>query len=250
MNHNEVMLVGNYVNLFEVKINEEDLILVKEERKKYPSLKELRGKIKKCRVYPFEDKVYGYGKDLSELRDLGFKDVKTIIFNLPQLTCRMILEGFSDNLEYLCYEVEPSKFRNQAFNKENPINLSIKGINLYQGCEFRTTFLMNPLLEKLFFGVILDLKFKLEIGGNSASYQDIWQFVLEKYDSARGSQFVREIKVKTGDLTPHGRRSSEASKFRYEKIIKIINNLKGSFELPNGSMATLIKEPVRVIMEE
>jgi len=243
------MYPGVYINLYEVKVNDEDLFLVKEERAKYPSLKELRDKIRECGVYPVKDKIYGYGKDLSELRKVGFIDIKAKVFDLPQLTCKMILDGFSNNLEHSGYKVECFKFRMQAFDIKNPISLSLKEITLYPGCEFGTIFLMNPVNERLIFGIILDLKFKLELNGTPASYRDVRRFISEKYDEVKAYQMIKEIRFNTGDITPYGKRSSESSRFRMEKIKEIIDRVKERFELPNGIMATLIKEQIRIVEE-
>jgi hypothetical protein len=240
---------GVYVNIYEVKLDNENLTLVKAVRKNFPKLKNLREKIKKSKVYPLKDQVYGYGDDLSELRELGFRDFKIKTYDVPQLTCSMILDGFADQLERSGFEIESIKFRRRAFDTQKPIQLSLKEIILLQGCEFRTIFLMNPMEETLVFGIILDLKYKFEMNGSPASYYDIRKSVSEKYSSEKATEIIREIRIKTGDLTPYGRRSSESSSFRMEKIRKIVDRVDSDFILQTGVKATLMKEPIRVVEE-
>lgn len=70
-----VMEIGNYVNLFPVNFDNTSFKVVRIEREKYPSLRELRASLKSCSVYAVENKVYGFGTNFKELTSLGFTEV-------------------------------------------------------------------------------------------------------------------------------------------------------------------------------
>ena len=130
------MAVGICTNLFTVDLETKTLNLVEENRSRFPSLRELRDRIS-AHVYADGDKIYGYGEDLSELRRIGFKDVVKEISEVPKLTSRLILEGFSKRLSSLRYQVEWRRFITQAFDDNRPIMLSIPEIRLLKGCVYR-----------------------------------------------------------------------------------------------------------------
>ena len=232
------MAVGICTNLFTVDLETKTLNLVEENRSRFPSLRELRDRIS-AHVYADGDKIYGYGEDLSELRRIGFKDVVKEISEVPKLTSRLILEGFSKRLSSLRYQVEWRRFITQAFDDNRPIMLSIPEIRLLKGCVYRPVYLRDPLEGKLVFGIIIDLRFRLECEGQPSSYYDIRRFISQKYDEWKAREVIREIRVKTGDLTPIGRRNSQASKFRYESILRIVMEVGEEFKLPTGDVAML-----------
>lgn len=235
-----------YVNIFLVNLRG-PLKLFENLRKKYSSLKELREKYS-CNFYADGDKVYAYGNGASELLKIGFKEVSKTPSEIPRTTCKMILEGFCKNLQAIDYKIEFRRFKMQAFDIKNPIPLSLREIKLFKGCEFRSVYLKNILTNTLVFGIILDLKFKLECNGTPCSYADIRRFISQTYNTMKAREIVREIRVKTGDLTPTGRINAQASKFRYESILEIMKQVKDEIELPDGSIATLSKEPTPIII--
>ena len=241
------MDTGIFANVFLVTFENESLNLVEQERSIYPSLKGLKSKFPN--VYSDGDKVYGYGTDLSELKKIGFRETRRKISEIPKTTCRLILEGFCNKLRLHGYDVEWRGFITQAFDTKNPIATSIQEVKLLKGCEFRTVYLRDPLEDKLVFGLILDMKFKLICEGNPASYFEVRRFVSQKYSEMDSKDVIREIRVKTGDLTPSGSRNSEASKFRYEGIMEIVKRVGKELVLPDGSRAMLAREPVRVVIE-
>lgn len=242
------MAAGICTNLFLVEFGNEKLNMVEEDRKRYPSLKELRDRIS-THVYADGDKVYGCGIDLSELRRIGFKDVVKDVSEIPKTVCRIILDGFSEELASSGFKLEWRRFITQAFDIDNPIALSIPEIRLLKGCEYRTVYLRHPLEGKLVFGLIIDLKFRLEYEGQPSSYYNIRRFISQKYDEWKAREVIREIRVKTGDLTPTGRINTQASRFRYESVLNIVSRVGKELKLPTGDIAILSQKPTNIVIE-
>lgn len=241
------MPAGIFANLFVVSLENEVLSLVEDDRNKYPSLTGLRGQISSL-IYADGDKVYGYGKDLSDLKKIGFKDLQTSASNVPKTTCRIILDAFCERLNFLFYKIERYRPVAQAFDIKNPIVLSVPEVILLRGCEFRTVFLRHPMENKLVFGLIIDQRFRLECDGQPSSYYFVRNFIATKYGDEMSREIIREIRVKTGDLTPLGRRNSEASKVRYENVQDIVRKAGEKLELPTGGFAKLAQEPVNIVI--
>lgn len=239
---------GIYTNLFLVELESEKLNLVEKDRKTYPSLKELRGRIS-THIYADGDKIYGYGRDLSELRRIGFKDVAKDISEIPKTVCRIILDGFSEGLASSGFKVGWHRFITQAFDVDNPIALLTPEIRLLKGCEYRTLYLRHPLENKLVFGLIIDLKFRLEYEGRPSSYYLIKSLISQKYDERKAREIIREIRVKTGDLTPTGGINTQASRFRYESVLNIVGRVGKELKLPTGDIAILSQEPTNIVIE-
>jgi len=239
---------GIVANLFRVNLENEILTLVEDKRSKYPSLKKLR-ELTKNYIYADGEHVYGFGKDLSDLKKIGFKDVQKNAFEIPKTTCQIILEGFCERLNSLFYKTERYRVRTQAFDIKNPISLSVPEVILLRGCEFRTVYLKDPFENKLVFGVIIDLKFRLECEGKPSSYYEARNVISQKYNTERAREIIREIRVKTGDLTPTGKRNSEASRVRYESILKILTEVGEKLDLPCGNTARLSLEPTSIVIE-
>jgi len=126
--------------------------------------------------------------------------------------------------------------------------LSVPEVILLRGCEFRTVFLRHPIENKLVFGLIIDQRFRLECDGQPSSYYFVRNFIATKYGDEMAREIIREIRVKTGDLTPLGRRNSEASKVRYENVQDIVRKVGEKFELPTGGFAKLAQEPVNIVI--
>jgi len=242
-----VRILSINVNIFPITISN-PLKLFEDERKKYPSLKELREHFP-CSFYADGEKVYAYGKDASEVTKIGFKAVTKNPIEVPRTACRMILEGFCNKLRLIGYSIEHKKFITQAFDVKNPIPLSLEGLYLLKGCEFRTVYLKDMLTNRLVFGIILDLKFKIECEGEVCSYEQIKSIISLKYGEPRAREIIKEIRVKTGDLTPSGKMNAQASKFRYENILSIIEQVGNKIELPDGNEAIISSQPTSIIIE-
>jgi len=244
-----VRILDINVNIFPVTITNL-LKLFEDERKKYQSLRELRERFP-CNFYADGDKVYAYGKDALEVTRIGFRAVTKSPDEVPKTTCRMILEGFCNKLYSIGFRIERRKFITQAFDVKNPILLSIKElqVRLLKGCELRTVYLKDMLTNRLVFGIILDLKFKIEYQGEACSYKQIRNIISLKYGEPSAREIIREIRVKTGDLTPSGKMNAQASKFRYENILSIMEKVGDKIELPDGNEAIVSLQPIPIVIE-
>ena len=234
------------VNIFPVFIND-PLNLLEDDRKRHHSLEDLRKRFT-CNFYAEGDKVYAYGRTPSELLEMGFRSVVKTPQEIPKTTCRVILEGFCNKLTAVGYNIERLGFRMQAFDVRNPIPLNIKELVLLKGCELRTVYLKDLLTNNLIFGLIIDLKFKLEYERKTCSYFDIRRNISQKYGDAAARSAIREIRVKTGDLTPDGKINLQASKFRYENILSIMKEAGDEIELPTGNKAIVSLQPTPIII--
>jgi len=241
--------IGIYVNIFVVEVKDPNLQVVIQARSHCPSLKELRTYLRDCHVYALGNLVYGYGQDLSELKQQGFEEAEVDIYEVPQLTARLILEGFSAQLQSVGYNVEFKKYRHQAFDLQRPLRMSIPEVILYQGCSYNSVFLKTPIQDKLVFGLVIDLSYRLELKGNPASYREVRYFAAQKYGNQMADDIMRSIRIKIGDLTPSGFRNTEAARLRFERIRTIIQRVGERLQLPTGNQAVLSMVPTRVVME-
>ena len=239
------MELGNYVNIFPVAFESTHFKVVQIERREYPSLKELRSKLKNSSVYAVEDKVYGFGSNFDELTRLGFIEVEVSTQDIPKLTTLIIKDGISRCAIELGYELEYG-FANRVFDRSNPLPMLIKEVQLFRGFEFRPLYLFDRVGGKVFFSVIIDLRHRLELEEKPSSYDKIKQYVIGKYDEALANQAMLDIKFKTGDLTPFGQRNPEASRFRLEKILEFVKNFS-TVTLYDGTKMYLSQEPIRII---
>jgi len=235
------------INIFSVKIGGA-LNIYETERKKFPSLKELRKNFT-CYFFADEEKVYAYGNGASEVTKLGFRPVSKNPTDIPKTTCRMILEGFCNKLSSIGYIIQSSKYEKEAFDQKNPIPLSLNEVQLLKGCRLRTVYLKDILTSELVFGIILDLRFRIEYEGKHCSYRDLREIISAKYDYSKAKDIIREIRVKTGDLTPTGKKNTQASKFRYENILSIVEKVGENIKLPDGTEATISLQPTPIIIE-
>jgi len=242
------MEIGNYVNLFPVVFEHTSFKVVQIERGKVPSLKELRVRLKDCSVYALENKVFGFGANLTELTALGFTELEVNTQEVPRLATAIIKDGISRHATKLGYELEYG-FANRVFDRSHPLPVLVKEAQLFEGFEFRPLYLFDRLGQKIFFSVIIDLRHKLELEGKSASYAQINQYVTSEYGEDLAHQVIMDIRCKTGDLNPFGRRNPEASRFRLGKILEFATKFS-SVVLYDGSKMELMQEPIRVIGDE
>jgi len=243
------MVIGNCTNLFLVEIEDKPLELCVADRNKFQDLRALRESLKKCRVYAYIDKVYGYGEDVTELLDKGFTRTNENIQENPHLVSRLLFEGFGDKLQDdLNFNVEWKRIKARAFDFNNIIKTSCDEVSLVKGYEFRTVFLFDSESEQIVFGLIIDLKHRFQLNNNPISLFGIRRFVLQNYNEETAKKVIRELRTKTGDITPSGSRNEEAARFRYDEIIGFVNKIN-TFNLPTGHSVVLSQNPVHVNME-
>jgi hypothetical protein len=239
------MDIGNYVNLFTISFEKGRFTVAEAPRSRYPSLKDLRTSLKYCVVYAVENTVYGFGSDLAELVKLSFEVTERAIEDTPRLTVAIIKDGVSSHLKKLGYELEYG-FANRVFELAKPLPTRVEEVRLFRGFEFRPIYLMDRVAGKLFFSLIIDLRHKLELNGNPASYMQVFQFVSSKHGEDIARQTIRDIKVRTGDLSPGGGRNPEASRFRLTAILDFVKELR-QVALFDNSIIHISSEPIRVI---
>lgn len=238
---------GILANLFVADIEAKPFNLQVVDRAVFPSLTELRQKLQSASVYASDRQIFGYGENIQSLKTFGFIPTEIAIGDVPGLTCHLLGEGFAAALAGIGFEVDTPSIRTRAFDRANPISVSVSDVSLLPGCEFKTTYLRNPLDDELVFGLVIDMKFQLKLNGNPSNYHELLNNLGQKYDYARASQVVRELRIKTGDLTPYGR-NVEAARFRLQKILSIVSRAN-DFTLPTGNRVELSQVPTRVVLE-
>lgn len=239
------MDIGIYTNIFEVSVPDKQVEIMKVERGTYPDLRKLRDSLQSekgdVEVYAGNEFVYGYGPAMDRLREHGFILSKARLIDVPKLTSRMILNGFLEQLSQDGFEKIEGKGRVKVFNFNKPTTLSSRRINLYQGYDLRSIFLFNPEKESLSFGLVIDIAytFKDERGNSLNTHTVIENF---------GSNILKEIRQKQGDLLPDSKINSEVSRQRLlEHILPFVNKY-AAFPLSCGVDAILSKNPMRVVL--
>ncbi len=239
------MEAGNYVNLFVVSFDKDVFRVVRSERSHYPDFGPLRSRFPNIFFYAVEDWVYAFGEATSELLDLGFVEIVITTDQVPKLTSTIIRDAISKHAaNTLNYSLEYG-FSNRVIDRKNLMPTSVKEVSLFKGFEFRPVYLMDKVEGKLFFSVLIDMRYRLELNNESASYEKTLQFVRNKYGEEIARQTIREIRVRTGDLTPDGRRRADASRFRLDRILEFVSKFD-NVPIYDGSTMHLSKEPVRV----
>lgn len=236
--------IGEYVNLFPVTFDRTHFRVAKTERGRYLSLEDFRKELKICSVYAIEDRLYGFGSSLEELTLLGFTESEVAIEEVPKLTTAIMKEGLFQHIARLGYEAKHG-FSDRAYDHSNPLPVSVKEVKLFRGFEFRPIYLFDELRKRIFFSLLVDLKYKLEIESNPVSFGQVNQYVTDKYGEGLAHQTIMDIRSMTGDLTPFGQRNPEASRFRLGKILQFVSEFKEA-TLFDGSGMHVSQEPIRI----
>jgi hypothetical protein len=243
---NEMNLdAGLYVNLFEVEFEDRDADLMRAKRSQFPSLRDFRKQLADrnlaVRVYAVDEWVYGYGADRDQLTESGF-ECKTIrIREIPQLTSRLILEGYVESLKQAEYTYYWSFGRVFAYQFKTPILTTSTGVKLFRGFELQSLYLLDPETENLVYGVVINAVFK---------YRDQNDKPLNTHEVATrfGSDTLRQLRIKQGDLAPFGGINLEVSRQRLMELTLPFVKARHGFELPCGIPAKLTQQPVRIVL--
>jgi hypothetical protein len=235
--------VGLYVNLFEAEFEDIEAKFHTVSRSEYPDMRALRAQIEQegslVSVYASGDVIYGYGPDQETLKPYGFHEERLRFLEIPQLTSRMILEGFANSLERADYKCRYSYGRVIAYRYDVP--LLEEPIKLFIGFELQSIFLMNPEDFNLMYGLIIKPIFAYrDKQGKSISPSEI--------NHRFGSQTLRLVREKQGDLVSTGGINLEVSRRQLTKYILPFVEARHEFELPVGIPARLKQEPVRIIL--
>jgi len=238
--------IGYYSNIFPVELSNKSVELLVAERKKFPDLSPLRKEIENEKVelfvYADEDKVYGYGKDLQFLSLKGFTASKIILYDIPRLTGRMILEGFIIKLSEYGFSSIFGKGRCSLFKWDDFKETSDLMVRVHKGYDVRSLFLLDRKFEELIFGLVIDVIYALRDKDNNRlnSHEVVSRF---------GGNTLKEVRRIQGDLIPTGI-NTEVSRQRFvEEILPFVERFP-SFLLSCGIEAKLKKEPLRVILGE
>lgn len=250
------MDVGIYSNLFQVHWEIQDIKIMKALRSKYPDLRELRKLLHDTQVdvqvYAYDDDIYGYGRQQTNLQEYGFAQVDQKL-DLPELVSRLILEGFIESLKsagYTCY----FKFgRAFVFQLNNPLLSLLNGVKLFRGAEICSQFLYDQENDEISYFIIIDPSFRYsDRENNSLSTHEI----VSKY----GSATLNQLRTKQGDFAPTGGINLEVSRQRLVDFILPFIGARHEFTLPCltiqdgnpsfGIPAQLELNPTRVILAE
>jgi len=241
---NSVLGLGIYTNIFEIRLSNNNVKMMCVEREKYPSLRDLRQELesKKLDVYVYaeRDKVYGYGKDSQILDKYSFEQVEINLQDTPQLTCRMILDGFIRMLKNEKFEIFGKKGRVKVFNFNQSIPIN-DDLFVYRGFDLRTIFLLDHFENKLRFGLIIDITYTYE---DRREGRLNFHQIVERF----GSDTLIKIRQVQGDITPYRRANMEVSRQRLQENILPFVKQHGNFVLPCGIKAEIELEPARVIL--
>ena len=242
--------IGLYANIFEVDLSNTFINVMRVERKKYPSLRELRQELEErgLDVYVYADGewVYGYGSDYLALKERSFHEVALDLKDAPKLTCRMIIDGFLNEIKKRGFEKleqkRKVKGRVKVFNFNQPIKVNER-LSVYRGFDLRSVYLFDHFKEDLCFGLVIDVTYAFrDSEGNSLNFREI----VERFDSDTLIK-VRQVQK---DLSPERRANLEVSRQRLlEDIIPFISEFS-RFTLPCGIEATISDVPSRIILTD
>ena len=244
MDEMSVLAVGNYANLFPITFDKDFFLLMRTLRSSFADFQALRDRVQPCRVYATDEYIYGFGDDLSKLEDLRFEKAQVKLDEVAPLTTTVIKEGLTRSLVRAGYELDP-KIRARAYSRAKPISTLMDAVKLFEGFEFRPIYLRDKSDGTLFFSVIIDLRFKLELLAMPTSYGEVRRFAIKEKGEDVAIQVIRDIRVKTGDYSPSGNRNPEASRFRLNHILDFVREFK-DIMFYDGSHATISGEPVRI----
>jgi len=239
---------GIYVNIFPVKIPEEDIPIMVADRALFRSLQELRQELGErgvnARVYtpPEDNYVYGCGSDAKVLESYEFREITLRLVNVPKLTTRLIIEGLLDTLQNGGFELYPKKGRSLVYHPELFLEIEDGRIRIHRGYDLRSFFWKDAATQQLTFGVIVDIFWLLrDKEGNPLNMRQI----KDRY----GYPAVVAIAQAQGEYLPGTVRiNTEIARQRFqEHILPFVTEHK-EFNLPCGVKVELVPEPVRVIL--
>ncbi|MBN2391969.1 MAG: ADP-ribosylglycohydrolase family protein [Anaerolineae bacterium] len=236
---------GIYVNLFEAFLGEEQAYIMVADRAKYLSLRGLRDQLKAkgldVWIYAWDDTVFGYGMQAAVLTDLGFAKKMLVLREHPQLTERMILQGYVRSLEQAGYTCEWNKGVTRVYQFGHPLFETQTGVRMYRGFELRGQFLWDAEHEHIAFGIVIDAAF---------AYRDRADHTLGVADVVArfGSATLRQLRQRQGDLSPRGDINLEISRQRLLQQTLPFLNARHLFTLPCGVRAELAQSPARVVL--
>lgn len=236
---------GIYVNLFEVILQEELANVMVIERKRFPNMRALRDTLRAKKldvwVYAWDDTIFGYGAQASILSDCGFTSKTIALRDHPQLTERMILDGYIRSLEKASYTCQWGKGIAKVYQFEKPLFETETGVRMFRGFELRGQFLWDAEHEQITFGIVIDAIF---------AYRDREDRSLSVADIVArfGSRTLKQLRQRQGELSPRGAINLEVSRQRLLRQTLPFVDARHLFVLPCGVRAELSLSPTRVVL--
>lgn len=240
---------GIYLNLFEVLLSAEFADVMVVSRQKIPDLTEFRNHLRDtgtdAHVYAWDDSVFGYGPGAQALTKRGFVLHQIALREHPQLTERMILDGYVQALAQAGYTIEqdrePVKQMTRVYQMQRPVYQSPKGVRMFRGFALSGQYLWDPDNEEFTFAIRIDPVF---------AYRDQENSPLSAEDVATrfGSDALNMLRQKQGDFAPTGKVNLEVARHRlFQQLLPFVD-ARHAFQLPCGVQAELSRVPTRVVL--
>ncbi len=234
---------GVYVNIFPITLPEEAVHFMVASRGSFPDLRSLRKRIydagRNIQLYAHSDSVYGYGTEMEYLVHEGFEEELLYLADFPQLTAHLIEEGIRELLGTEGFEARIGKGRLVVF----PINRSTPTANgmikVYQGYDLKSTFWRDQFLEKLAFGLVVDVTWAIrdKLGQPLNMHQIAQLNAVTQVAQIQGEYLPRSTRINT-----------EVARQRLQEQIVPFVQGHPEFELPCEATARLSPQPIRIII--
>lgn len=237
--------LGIYLNVFPVKIPEDEIPIMTAPRSSFQDLYPLRQGLAKAGrnawVYADRDIVYGYGPDAANLKGQGFQEKLLRFVEVPRLATRVIIEGLVNALREEGCEALPRKGRWQVYPSQFT-EVAGGRIRVYRGYDLRAFFWRDNANNQPAFGLIMNIIWVLRDNANQP-------LSMRKIRQQYGYDATIAISQVQGEYLPGSNKlNTEVARQRlYEHILPFIQD-HSEFDLPCGGRARLLPEPIRVIL--
>ncbi len=239
---------GIYLNVFPVRIPEDEIPIMTARRDLFQDLRSLRQDLAKAGrnawVYADGDVVYGYGSDAANLKEQGFQEESLRLVEVPRLASRIIIEGLVSTLKGEGYETLPRKGRWQVYHPSQFNGVAGRRIRVHRGYDLRAFFWRERDIntDQLAFGLIVDIIWVLRDNANQS-------LNMRQIGMQYGYNAIIAIGQVQGEYLPGSRRlNTEVARQRFQEHILPFVQSHSEFDLPCGGRARLLPEPIRVIL--
>ncbi|MHA1831787.1 MAG: hypothetical protein ACTSWR_09675 [Candidatus Helarchaeota archaeon] len=239
------MELGLYSNIFECSLNSFNLSIVSCNRKLYPELADLRKKIFekgiKVEIYACENKIYGYGEDLSKLYVYDFHDINIDLLEIPQLTRRIIFNSLIKYLRKIGMDVIIKKSEIRAYDKSKKHTLVEKSLYLIKGFIIKVTYFYDYDLQRVSFVIIVDTH--VIISDNNGKHLNFHEI-----KTNFGNSVIYRIKKIQNEYLPNNKINLEISKLKLnDEIIPFVKDIC-SFEGIMGIKISISNKPIHITL--
>ena len=242
---------GYYANIFEVRIEGEEIEVFTKPNTNQEDIKSLKEEIningKKVQVYksPNSNLIIGFGTDSGWLKERGFTLSRIKFLENPHIASKMIRDAIFRKATSLGYLAE-EKYRMRLLNWDKKTPIANGALNVIKGFDVRVSFYWDGISKALCFVAVLDTKHICVDGaGQLVNYQEL----VSKY----GSDSLKELRRVQGDfvlLDGVNRINTEASRHRLmNDIIPFVKEIQ-QLEVAAGSLAKVSDLPCRIVISE